>query len=530
MTTPPDPRELLVEEDVRGVRVRCLAERPSSLVDLLQGALREHAGRVLLVDPALGRTVTFEGFARLVEGAAARLLREGLHPGDRVAVSVPNGLAAAVALWACARAGLVHVGLPVGTPVPRAAALLALTGPRLLLTTEGLADAAADAVVGARLRDTPVRGAGQLLLADELPWDDGRPLPGEDETYCLIGTSGTSGAPKAVRVTGRMTGHAAEHYSRLLALTPADRTAIHLPFAWVSGHVTQLAPAMRSGGSAVTMPAFSAAALAHVVGEYGVTWLDVVPSIWELLLRDPTFGVPAFAAVQAAVFGGAPAPPGTLDRVREQLPGVALYDVYGLSETCAAVAVLSDSEAAGHPGTVGRAVAFADLRVRGPGGEASCTGTGELEVRSPTVTPGYWGDSEPPPLTDDGWLRTRDLARIDGDGFVTIVGRAGDMVIRGGVNVHPAEVELALLSVGSLADAAVVGVPSRVAGENLAAAVVALPEVTVDVPALQRAVREQVGLHAVPRPIRVLESLPRNRNGKLDRPAVVELLLSHRQG
>ena len=497
----------LVEERVRGVPVRCYADRPHSIVEILEGRLATSGDAVLLIDPALATQVTYDGFARLVEGAAAALLARGLQPGDRVAVLLRNGLAAAVAIWACARAGLVHVGLPAGAPVARLAELVALTGPRLVLAQQELfADARAAA------GSVEVAGA-ELLLADEIAWRHGLALPDEDATYCLIATSGTTGRPKAVRVTGRMTCHAAVFYTSALGLTATDRTAIHLPFAWVSGHVTQLAPAMLSGGSAVTMAGFSAPELVAVAQAYDVTWLDVVPSIWELLLRVEAFRRETLPGVRLAVFGGAPAPPGTLDRVRARMPGLELHDVYALSETCAPVTWLADVD--DQPGTVGRAVPTCDLRLVGP--------ERALEVRGPAVTPGYWGD-EPAPLTPDGWLRTGDLARIDADGFVTISGRAVDLLIRGGVNVYPAEVERALLSTGQLADAAVVGLPSPVAGVKVAAAVVLLPGVDLDRPALQQAVHDALGAHAVPRRIRAVGELPRNRHGKIDRPAVAALL------
>ena len=501
--------DVLVEEVVRGVPVRCYAQRPTSLVDLLEQALTRSADDVLLVDPALDRTVTYAQFADLVEGAAATLLGRGLAAGDRVAVLARNGLEAAVALWACARAGLVHVGLPHDAPPARLGELVALTSPALVLAQPGLALDGEDAAA--------------VLLGDPRPWRPGQPLPAEDDTYALIATSGTTGRPKAVRVTGRMVGHACVAYTRLLGLTARDRTAIHLSFAWVSGHVTQLAPAMHSGGSAVTMARFSAAGLVQVAQEHGVTWLDVVPSIWELLLRQPGFRADALPHVRAAVFGGAPAPPGTLERVRAVMPQLRLVDVYAQSETCAPVTALGDLEALRRPGTVGAPLPYVDVRVVGPDGAEVPRGEpGELLVRSPTVTPGYWEPDVAP--VEDGWLRTGDLARLDDDGYLSVAGRSVDLVIRGGVNVFPAEVERALLATGVLSDAAVVGVPSPVTGQNVAAAVVARPGTDVDVLALQRAVRDALGAHAVPRPLRVVDDLPRGRNEKVDRAAVQRLL------
>jgi acyl-CoA synthetase (AMP-forming)/AMP-acid ligase II len=225
------------------------------------------------------------------------------------------------------------------------------------------------------------------------------------------------------------------------------------------------------------------------------------------------------------VFGGAPAPPGTLERVRERMPQLRLFDVYALSETCAPVTVLPDAEAGRRPGSVGRPAAYVDLRIVAPDGSDVPRGEpGEVWVRSPTVTPGYWG-ADGVLAVQDGWLRTGDLGRLDDEGYLTVGGRAVDLIIRGGVNVYPAEVERALLSTGQLADAVAVGVPSSVTGHNVGAAVVARAGVTPDLAALQAAVRDGLGAHAVPRPLRVVEELPRNRNGKVDRAQALRLLL-----
>ena len=496
--------DALVTEVVRGVPVRCWADRPRTLVGLLDAALAVSADDILLVDPARGTTTTYDGFARLVEGAALDLLDRGLTRGDRVAVLARNGLEAAVAIWACARAGLVHVGIPVDSPPARVQALLDLTGAAVLLAQPDLGDGL---------------DAAEVLLGSEKPWQAGDPEPNEDDTYALIATSGTTGEPKAVRVTGRMAGHAAAFYSRTLGLTREDRTAIHLPFAWVSGHVTQLAPAMLSGGSAVTMATFSGPSLVEVALTHGVTWLDVVPSIWEVLLRTRAF--PELTSVRLAVYGGSPAPPGTLDRVRAVLPQLRMVDVYALSETCAPVTCLGDVEARRRPGSVGRPAPYVDLRVVSDGTDVPRGEAGEVWVRSPTVTPGYWGQ---PPLAPDGWLRTGDLGRLDDEGYLYVTGRVVDLIIRGGVNIYPAEVEKALLATGLVVDAAAAGLPSRVSGQDVGVVVVAAPGVDPDPVLLRTAVRDALGHHAVPRRVRRVDAVPRNRNGKVDRAAVLALL------
>ncbi|MBC7374666.1 MAG: acyl--CoA ligase [Frankiales bacterium] len=508
--------DALVDEVVRGVPQRCYADRPHSVVQVLQDALSSSADDVLLVDPAAGTTTTYVQFARLVEGAAQTLRERGLQTGDRVAILARNGLEAAVAIWACARAGMIHVGLPVDSPPARVSALLELTGAALLLVQPELRASVPSTNV-------PIADAAVVLLNREMPWRQALPLPDQDTTYSLIPTSGTTGHPKAVQVTGRMSGHAAAFYARTLGLTARDRTAIHLPFAWVSGHVTQLTPAMLTGGSAVTMAHFSAPQLVAVAVEHAVTWLDVVPSIWELLLRTEGFALPALAGVRLAVYGGAPAPPGTLDRVRERLPQLRLLDVYALSETCAPVTCLSDLDALRRPGSVGRPAPYAEIRLVDPSGADVPRGEpGEVWVRSPAVTPGYWG--APAPVTTDGWLRTGDLGRMDSEGHLFVAGRAVDLIIRGGVNIYPAEVERALLATGLLADAVAVAVPSAVTGQNVGAAVVPLPGTEPDLHVLQQAVREALGAHAVPRPLRSMDMLPRNRNGKVDRAAVLAMI------
>lgn len=502
-----------------------------SFARLLADSVAAHADRVAVVDPALGGSVTYAGLGGLVDAAAASLLAHGLAPDDRVAVLARNGLEQAVAVLACSRAGLVHVGLPADAPVARLRVVLEQARPRLLLVQAPLADRAHEAVAG--LEDAPVvRAADALLETDR--GTPARDVPDDpDRTYALICTSGSTGRPKLVRLTGTMTDTAARAYTAVLGLGPSDRTAVHLPMWWVSGHVTQLASALHSGGSVVTMPDYSPSSLLRVVAAHDVSWLDLVPTLWHGLLREDGFAADRLPTLRAAVFGGAPASHHVLARVRARLPSLALHDVYAMSEVPAPMTARSETATGTDApvASVGRALPHADVEVVDLHGRPLPPGrTGAVVVRSPARTPGYAGD-DVLALDADGRFRTGDLGSLDGTGCLSITGRAADVLIRGGVNIHPVEVEEALLGSGLVQQALVVGVPSRLHGEDVAALVVTDRPTGhgADVAALRAAVAARVGAHAAPSRVVVVADLPRNGNGKPDREAA-RVLLARQQG
>ncbi len=508
-----------------------------SFARLLDDGVRRFAERVAVVDPALGLEVTYRELGALVGAAAARLLAHGAAPGDRVAVLARNGLEQAVAVLACSRAGLVHLGLPAEDPPERLRTVLAMARPRLLLaqpdlsvvaealldagageagtllsTVELLVDAPVAAATPARGVAAPVAGGAAPLAA---PQDAAR-------TYALICTSGSTGRPKLVRLTGAMTDTAARTYTRLLGLGPDDRTAVHLPMWWVSGHVTQLASALASGGAVVTMPRWSPGGLVRLVAEHDVTWLDLVPTLWHGLLREEGFRAERLPTLRAAVFGGAPASPEVLAAVRARVPGLALHDAYAMSEVPAPISCLGPEDGVAGAGTVGRVQPHVTLRLLDHQGVEVLAGQeGAVTVRTPALTPGYASPDEL--AVTDGWFTTGDLARLE-DGRLRITGRSADVLVRGGVTIHPVEVERAMVASGLVEAALVVGLPARLHGDDVAALVVAGGPAGVDVAALRTAVRDRVGVHAVPVRVLVVNAVPRNGNGKPDRTAARTLL------
>jgi acyl-CoA synthetase (AMP-forming)/AMP-acid ligase II len=493
---------------------------PSSIIANLDTARREFRDRVLLNAPE--GTVTYGEFAELVEGAAAWLTEQGLRPGDRLAVAAGNGLDAAVAIWACARGGFVYVGLPTNLRAPQWAFMLRHSAAVLALGQPNLVPTLADAAAQANLPSGRAIPLVDHLTGRRLSWRTDGPMPDPDATYAVVYTSGTTGHPKAARVCHRMTMHAAGFYQHALGLRPSDRTAIHLPFYYVSGHITQLNPIMAAGGSAIVMPEFSAAELVRLIRDEGVTVLDVVPAIFARLLLEPGFALPGCAGLRVAAYGGAPMPAATLAAITARLPGLQLCEVYGMSETAGVISAVTDQRHQPATGSVGYPIPGVQVRIVDESGADVPAGeSGEIWVAGPVVTPGYLGDAAATAAAiTDGWLHTGDNGRINSDGSLTVLDRKKDMIIRGGVKIYPAQVEALLLEHPSVADAAVIGAADPLAGERVVAFLVAADESRIDRTAIRRWVGSRLATHAVPARILLVDRLPRVPTGKVDKAAL----------
>lgn len=520
----PDVAPELPREPWLGTRVRCYPGRVRTIVEALDRAVRLFPDHVAVESPE--GDVTYAELAALVEGAAERLLEEGLRPGDRFAVALPNGLDAVVAIWACARAGLVFVGLSTRLAPAQWAYLLGHAEPALAVAAPehlaGLREAAAEA----GLHDA--RAVGDLLTGRSRPWrGEEVTFPHEDDVYGIIYTSGTTGRPKASQLAHRSTVHSAIAYVRTLGLVEGDRTAIVFPLYYVTGHVAQVTPMMLVGGTSVTVTEVVPHEFVTLMRDRLITYLMVVPSIWPMLLRVPEFRWPDLAHVRVGAFGGSPMPLSSVAALRERVPQLRLFDAYGLTETHSPATILTDAEFLRKPGSVGRPVPCAEARVVDADGNDVPTGTaGELWFRGPMITPGYFRDEAATAAAiTDGWLHTGDLARIDDEGYVFILDRVKDMIIRGGNKVYSVELEYLLVSHPAISEAAVVGVPDELAYEAVAAFIVPTPGASINAAEVRRWVAERMAAYAVPRHVRIVDALPRNRTGKIEKPELRASLL-----
>ncbi|GJG87459.1 2-succinylbenzoate--CoA ligase [Gemmatimonadetes bacterium T265] len=454
-----------------------------------------------------------------------------MRPGDRVATLLPDGAAPAVLAHAVPRLGATLVPLNVRLSAPELAWQLGDATPGVLVAgarTAALAEEAA--------RDAPhVR----VLAWDRL--DYAAPAPGvplrlahdPDAVLAILYTSGTTGRPKGAMLTVGNFWWSAVGSALNLGARADDRWLACLPLFHVGGLSIVLRAAV-FGFAALVHDGFDAAAVNRAIDDDGVTIVSVVAVMLERMLdaRRDAAGRdrPYPPSLRCVLLGGGPAPRPLLERCAAL--GVPVVQTYGLTETCSQVATLAPEDALPRLGAAGRALYPNALRVVDDDGRDAAPGAaGAILVRGPVVTAGYWArpDATARAIVD-GWLHTGDVGRLDADGYLYVLDRRDDLVVTGGENVYPAEVEAALLADARVAEAAVVGVPDATWGQR----VVAVVRLADDAPnaagedvaaALRAGCRARLAGYKVPREVRVVATpLPRTAAGKLRRAAVREAL------
>jgi long-chain acyl-CoA synthetase len=254
------------------------------------------------------------------------------------------------------------------------------------------------------------------------------------------------------------------------------------------------------------------------------TAVFLVPAMAQLLIAHPQFDTADLSSIRMASLGSAPLAPETMRRLQERLPGCWVSNNWGMTEAGSAYCVLPPEEASRRIGSVGKPMPPVELKVVDEHGSPLPPGEiGELVVRNPGREREYFNDPEATARTwRDGWLHTGDLARIDEDGYLYIVGRQKDVIIRGGNNIHAADVESVLMEFPGVQEAVVAGIPHPVLGEDVAAWIVTVPGQAVHLDTLREFLAERLSDYKIPRQIRVVESLPRNETGKVVKHELVE--------
>lgn len=443
-----------------------------------------------------------------VEAVAAQLSELGIASGDVVALRLTNRVEFVIVLFAAWRLGATITPVNPALTDVEVARQLDDSAARLLVIEEGTAS------VG------DVRTLAVSDLARETTTEIA-PVRDDSALALLIYTSGTTGTPKGVMLDHANLDAMTAMGRDALSIGRDDRCLLILPLFHVNGIVVSILTPLLVGASVVIGDRFNPSTFFDTVERARPTFFSAVPTIFSMLAALPDDVRPDTSSVRFAVCGAAPASAELLTRFEDRF-GFPLVEGYGLSEaTCGST--INPVDGVRKPGTAGLPFPGQELRILGTDGHPVPAGEdGEVEVRGANVMRGYLGrPADTAAVVRDGWLRTGDVGRVDEDGYLTLVGRSKEMIIRGGENIYPKEIEDVLSGHPDVLEAAVIGVPDETWGEVVVAFVGSRPGATVDIGALKVRCREQLSGYKRPTAIHVLESLPKNAVGKLDKRSLL---------
>ncbi|WP_456600622.1 class I adenylate-forming enzyme family protein [Blastococcus sp. SYSU DS0616] len=444
-----------------------------------------------------------------VAAFAGQLAEHGFGRGDVLAVMLPNRVELLVALFAAWRLGGAATPVNPVFTASEADHQIADSGATLVVNLGPGAPTAGLPAIG--VDDMRVAGSGAQLPPVALEGHD---------LALLIYTSGSTGRPKGVMLdhanVEAMSSTMADHFS----LTERDHCLLVLPLFHANALMVSALATFRAGGQLSIVGSFSASRFFEQVERLRPTYFSAVPTIYALLASLPDDVRPDTSSLRFVVCGAAPVPAELLDRCEERF-GFRMVEGYGLTEgTCASAC--NPVDGVRKLGSVGPALPGQRIEIRGEDGAPVPTGAiGEVVIAGPTVMRGYLGRPEATAETlVDGWLRTGDVGRLDDDGYLTIVDRVKDMIIRGGENIYPKEIEAVLTTVPGVLEAAVVGRPDAVLGESPVAYVSLYPDARVTEEHLLEHCRRHLTRVKVPERIEIVDGLPKNPVGKTDKPAI----------
>lgn len=521
---------------------------PRTVTALVDARVADRGDATWLVATETGRTLGFAGLRASCRRIGKLLARLGAGAGENVAIVMPNGIATVRLLMGAMYCGRAVVPVNLLSQPDQMRYVIGHAGCRLVFASPDRAAQLREILAGSTPMPAIVEvdpDAGQIPGEDESDAmgesgaaqahgaadEPGTPrAPSPDELALLMYTSGTTGKPKGVMLTHANLAANAHAISREHRLDSSDRVAAVLPLYHINAFaVTMLAP-LAHGGSLAIAPRFSAARFWPTVAAHRCTWINVVPTIISYLLEGGSPPREQLATIRFCRSASAALPP-EHHRAFEAKFGIGVIETMGLTETVAPAFSNPIGPRARRIGSVGRP-SGCEARIVDAQGQPLPDGeTGEILIRGPQVTRGYYRDPQATRSAFlDGWLRTGDLGRRDADGFFYVTGRIKELIIKGGENIAPREIDEVLLRHPAVADAAAVGLPDRHYGQEILACVIVREEWRARSPEDEQSLREELrafcrarlGHYKTPREIRFVDELPRGPSGKVQRLKLVQ--------
>ena len=456
------------------------------------------------------------------DAAAARvatlLERAGVEPGDRVGLMLPNTPAFALAFYGIMYRGAVAVPMNPLLKAREVSYYLSNSGAKALFATPAFAEEATAGAAEVGAECWVVDDAGLKKLIADLPEQDSPVECGDHDVAVILHTSGTTGKPKGAMLTHGNLSRNCEVSVRTLVETGQDDVVMGcLPLFHVFGLTCGLNGTVFAGGMLTLLPRFEPRKAIEIIERDAVTVFQGVPTMYSALLSVADQAPPgAMRTLRTCVSGGAALPVQVLADF-EKAFGCTVLEGYGLSESSPAAA-FNHPNRPRKPGSIGTPIEGVEMRVvdldgvEVPQGEA-----GQIQIRGHNVMKGYWNlpEATKETITADGWLNTGDVGRVDEDGYFYIVDRTKDMIIRGGYNVYPREIEEVLYEHPAVAEAAVIGIPHDSLGEEVGAAVALKKGAAVTADELRDYVKARVAAYKYPRLVWLVDALPKGPTGKL---------------
>ncbi|MBL8318772.1 MAG: AMP-binding protein [Burkholderiaceae bacterium] len=475
---------------------------------------------------------TYAAFDRLVEETAALLAAQGIGRGDALAWLALNSGTMLAALFACARRGAMFVPINWRLEPAEHRALLAECQPALLVADDPFTAACADQAVAPA--GTRCVALGATVPRGWASWDAwrerarvagaGADAPGDDAPLLLCYTSGSTGRPKGAVLSHAALQANADASVDMHGLRSDDRVLTTLPLFHVGGLNIQTTPALRTGCTVWLHPKFDADAALDTIVRERITLTVLVPAQLQALIAHPRWAGADLSSLRMISTGSTVVPEALIRAVHAR--GIPMVQVWGATETAPIAACLHADEAFRKAGSTGRAACDCELRIVDPLGRDVPAGTsGEILVRGANVMSGYWRDAKATAQAlADGWFHSGDSGHLDDDGFLWVDGRLKDMIISGGENVSPAEVEAVLLDCAEIAEAAVVGRPDERWGEVVVAVVAPKSGAAIEPAHVFGLFQGRLARFKHPKDLLVVDALPRNALGKVLKDDVRKLV------